>query len=119
MRVESSVTSISWIPSEAVQGMTKLPFQMGVAHYDEPPPDHVADLEALRTAGRCRFANQLRAWIDVDDDGAVTGHGYSGGGHIGSTTIRLGGRDATFAAFAFPDRQQAAVASDGSVRFVQ
>ena len=39
MRVESSVTSITWIPSEAVAGMPKMPFEMGIAHYDEPPPE--------------------------------------------------------------------------------
>ena len=39
MRVESSVTSISWIHSEAVSGvMMKLPFEWGLAHYDQPPP---------------------------------------------------------------------------------
>lgn len=119
MRVESSVTSISWIPSEAVQGMTKLPFQMGVAHYDEPPPDRIDGLQALRDADRFRFANDLRAWIEVDDNGHITGHGYSGAGYIGSTTLRLGGREATFAAVPFPDRQQAAVASEGWVKFVQ
>ncbi|HSP65706.1 MAG TPA: cyclic nucleotide-binding domain-containing protein [Candidatus Deferrimicrobium sp.] len=118
MRIESSVTSISWIPSEAVSGMTRLPFDMGVAHYDDPPPDTIDDLDALRQADRFRFANQLSAWIDVEG-GRITAHGYSGGGKIGSTTMRLGGRVATFAAVAFPDRQQAAVVSDGSVRFVQ
>ena len=118
MRIESSVTSISWIPSEAVRGMTRLPFEMGVAHYDEPPPDHVDDLDALREADRFRFANRLSAWIDVEG-GRITGHGYSGGGHIGSTTMRLAGKVATFAAVAFPDRQQAPVVSDDSVRFVQ
>ena len=39
MRVESSVTSLTWIPSEAIKGMPKLPFEWGVAHYDEPPHD--------------------------------------------------------------------------------
>ena len=38
MRIEKSVTSITWIPSEAISGMPKVPFEMGVAHYDEPPP---------------------------------------------------------------------------------
>ena len=118
MRIQSSVTSISWIPSEAVRGMTRLPFDMGVAHYDEPPPDQVDDLDVLREADRFRFANRLSAWIEVDD-GRITGHGYSGGGQIGSTTMRLGGKVATFAAVAFPDRQQAPVVSDGWVRFVQ
>ncbi len=118
MRIESSVTSISWIPSEAVRGMSRLPFDMGVAHYDEPPPDQVDDLDALREADRFRFANRLSAWIEVDD-GRITGHGYSGGGHIGSTTMRLAGKTATFAAVALPDRQQAAVVSEEWVRFVQ
>ncbi|MDQ6846679.1 MAG: cyclic nucleotide-binding domain-containing protein [Candidatus Dormibacteraeota bacterium] len=118
MRIQSTVTSISWIPSEAVQGMSRLPFDMGVAHYDEPPPDHVEDLEALREADRFRFANRLSAWIDVDG-GRILAHGYSGGGQIGSTTMRLAGRTATFAAVALPDRQQPPVVSDEWVRFVQ
>ena len=118
MRIESSVTSISWIPSEAVRGMTRLPFDMGVAHYDDPPPDHVDDLDALREADRFRFANRLSAWIEVDD-GRITGHGYSGGGQIGATTMRLAGKVATFTAVALPDRQQEPVVSDDSVRFVQ
>ena len=48
MRIESSVTAISWIPSDAIEGMPKLPFEMGVSHYDDPPPDKVEDLDALR-----------------------------------------------------------------------
>ena len=67
MRIESAVTSISWIPSEAVTGMTKMPFEMGMAHYDQAPPDVIEDLEALRVADRFRFANELRAWIEVED----------------------------------------------------
>ena len=77
MRIESSVTSLSWIPSEAIKGMTKLPFERGVTHYDKPPPDVIDDLEALRRADRFRFANVLRAWIEVED-GRVVGHGYTG-----------------------------------------
>ncbi len=38
MRIESSVTSVSWIPSEAIEGLPKLPFELGIGHYDEPPP---------------------------------------------------------------------------------
>lgn len=51
MRVGSSVTSISWIPSEAIAGVTRLPFDLGVGHYDEPPPDRIdaTRLEAMRT----------------------------------------------------------------------
>lgn len=118
MRIESSVTSISWIPSEAVRGMTRLPFDMGVTHYDDPPPDHIAGLGDLADAHRFRFANELQAWIEVDD-GRITAHGYSGRGHINSTTVKLGGKVATFAPVAFPDRQQPPVVTDTSVRFVQ
>ena len=49
MRIESSVTSVSWIPSEAIKGMVKMPFEVGgVAHYDKPLPD-VIDLDNLET----------------------------------------------------------------------
>ena len=39
---------------------------------------------------RFRFANELNGWIDVED-GKIVGHGQGGGGHIGSTTLRLAG----------------------------
>jgi hypothetical protein len=118
MRIESSVTSISWIPSEAIEGVFKLPFETGVGHYDQPPPDHIDDLEALRVADRFRFANELRAWVEVEDY-RITGYGYSGQGHIGSTTLRLGGRSLTLAAVALPDRQAEPEVGEGFVRFVQ
>jgi hypothetical protein len=118
MRVESSVTSISWIPSEAIRGMTRLPFDMGLTHYDQAPPDHIDGVQALAEAHRFRFANELHAWIEVEGD-RITGHGYTGRGHIDSTTVKLGSRVATFAPVAFPDRQQAPVVSQSCVRFVQ
>jgi hypothetical protein len=117
-RIESSVTSVSWIPSEAVGGLTRVPFDMGLAHYDSPPPDHIDSLTALRDSDRFRFANELSAWIEVDG-GRIVGHGQGGGGHIGSTTMRLGDREMTFAAVPFPDRRQAPVVGDGWVRFSQ
>ena len=69
MRVESSVLSVlsvSWIASEAIVGLPRLPFDLGVTHYDEPPPDDVLDPEPLLRDDRVRFVNQLRAWIEVD-----------------------------------------------------
>src|SRR5690348_14053568 len=42
MRIESSVTSLSWIPSEAISGVMRLPFDLGPVHYDDPPPDHIS-----------------------------------------------------------------------------
>src|SRR5579859_726828 len=63
MRYESSITSVSWIPSEAVVGGTRVAFDAGFTHYDQPPPEIIEDLAALRDADRFRFANELRAWI--------------------------------------------------------
>ena len=74
MRIESSITSITWIPSEAIEGMTKLPFEMGIAHYDDPPPDRLVDLEAMHEHDLFREANELKAWIE-NEDGQITGHG--------------------------------------------
>ena len=59
MRIEKSVTAISWIPSEAIEGLPKLPFELGIGHYDDPPPDKLAegDLPRLRDEDRFREAN--------------------------------------------------------------
>ena len=120
MRIESSVTAISWIPSEAItKASLKAPFEMGVAHYDEPLPDVITDLEALRDADKFRFANVLRAWVNVTDAGKILDCGYSGGSLIGSTTLRVGKRDAVFAAVPFPDIQRDPEIGETSVRFVQ
>jgi len=118
MRIESSVTSISWIPSEAVAGATKLPFETGVAHYDQPPPDLIEDLDELQRAGRFRFANRLQGWIEVDG-GRITGHGQSGGGLICSTMLNLGKRQAVFEAIALPDLQPAPEVGATEVTFFQ
>src|SRR4051812_15773673 len=122
MRHESSVLSVSWIPSEAVKGMGKAAFEAGFTHYDGPPPDRIPDqaaLEALRGHDGFRFANRLAAWVEVDDRGRITGHGYSGSGEIGSTTVRIGPLAHTFKAFLMPDiRHDPDVFSD-RVRFVQ
>jgi hypothetical protein len=119
VRIESSVTTISWIPSEAIDGLaTKLPFEIGIAHYDAPPPDVIEDLDALRRADAFRFANELKAWIEVKD-GLVVGYGQSGGGMIGATTLRLGSLRTTFAAVAYPDLRPPPVVTETSVRFLQ
>ncbi|MGO8956871.1 MAG: hypothetical protein ACLQFR_05800 [Streptosporangiaceae bacterium] len=61
-RHERRVTSLSWIPSEAVPGPTRAAFDAGFTHYDDPPPGELGDVEELRTADRFRFANLLRGW---------------------------------------------------------
>jgi hypothetical protein len=119
VRIESSVTSVSWIPREAIEGMVKLPFELGVAHYDLPPPDHLDDLESLLDSSAVRFANELRAFIEADDEGRITGHGHLGRGHMGHTRMRLAGIGLTFAGIAFPDLRGETEVGDGVVRFTQ
>ena len=91
----------------------------GFTHYDDPPPGELGDIEELRVADRFRFANVLRAWIDVDGSGRITGSGYDGGGLIGSTTVRLGGLQHRFQAVQLPDLQRDPEQGDGWVRFAQ
>jgi cyclic nucleotide-binding protein len=117
-RFESSVTSISWIPSEAITGPSKIPFELGVTHYDETPPDHLENLEELRTSDRFREANELRAFVEVDN-GRIVGYGHLGQGHIGATTVRVGPAAVRFAAVQLPDLQPEPEVGDASVRFVQ
>jgi len=105
VRIESAVTSLSWIPSEAVRGGTRVAFDAGFTHYDEPPPDEIEDIEVLRTTDRFRFANVLGAWAEFDGSGAVVDSGYSGGGLMGSTTVALAGLRREFEAVALPDIQ--------------
>jgi Cyclic nucleotide-binding domain len=120
MRFESAVTAISWIPSEAIEGMPKLPFDLGIGHYDEPPPDKLeeGDLERLRDADRFREANHLKAWIEVDD-GRIVDHGHSGDGLVGSTAFRLGPRNVIVPGVAFDILRPSPELRDDAVRFVQ
>jgi hypothetical protein len=117
-RFESSVTAISWIPSEAISGPSKIPFELGVTHYDEPPPDRLEDLEQLRTSDRFREANEVRAFIEVDD-GRIVNAGHLGQGHIGATTVRVGPAALRFPAVHLPDIQVEPEIGPSSARFVQ
>lgn len=117
-RHESSVTAVSWIPSEAIEGLSRIPFDIGVTHYDQPPPDRLDDLEALRRTDRFREANELRAYVEVEA-GEIVDHGYLGGGHIGATTVRLGPASIRFPAVHLPDIQREPEVGPTSVRFVQ
>jgi hypothetical protein len=120
MRIASSVTAISWIPPDAVEGMPKLPFELGVARYDEPPPDRIAegDLERLRVEDRFREANRLAAWIELKD-GGIVGQGYEGTGLVGSTSFNLGITDITIPGVAFEVLRHEPEIQDDAVRFVQ
>src|SRR5881409_2859043 len=120
MRIEKSVTAISWIPAEAIEGMPKVPFELGIGKYDEPPPDRVepADLPRLRDDDRFREANLLRAWVEVED-GRITDHGQAGEAFVGSTTFRFGPKDVVFSGVPFETLRPEPVASEDAVRFVQ
>ena len=120
MRIEKSVTAISWIPSEAIEGLPKVPFELGIGHYDEPPPDRLepGDVERLRDADRLREANLLRAWIEVED-GKIVGYGHAGEAYVGSTTFRLGPKDVIFAGVSYEMLRPEPEVTDDAVRFVQ
>jgi hypothetical protein len=121
MRVEGSVTSISWIPSEAISGVTRLPFDMKVGHYDRPPPDRIdtSQLGAMRDADAFRFANHLAGWMEVED-GTITEFTQQGSGVLNNTHMRFAGLlGLTFQAHAFPDLRPKPVVTPTSVTFVQ
>jgi hypothetical protein len=117
---------MSWIPSEAIRGLMRKPFDSGFTHYDEPPPDAIgagtAEVEALRDADRFRFANILRAWVEVED-GRIVGADYcdDSASMMGSTTVQVPGLSHTFEAVALEDIQrEPEYLDDGTaVRFVQ
>jgi hypothetical protein len=106
MRFESSVTSVSWIPSESVSGLYKVGFTVGASHPDDPPPEligDVSDLDGLFAAERFRFANRLAAWIEVAH-GRIVDAGYGGRGYISATRFGWGPqREVTFQPTPFPE----------------
>jgi hypothetical protein len=118
MRIEKSVTSITWIPSEAISGMPKMPFEMGVTHYDDPPPDRIESLEELGRRDAFREANELRGWVEFDG-GKPSAYGYSGDAHLGVTRVKLGRRELAFPAVKYPLLQAEPDVRGDAVRFVQ
>jgi hypothetical protein len=118
MKFESSVTAVSWIPSEAVKGFLAMPFAMGLAHYDEPLPARLDDLEQWHKQDLFREANELRGWIEVED-GKITGYGQDGKGRIGVTRLKLGPKTVTVKAKAMPDIRPEPEVTETYVRFTQ
>ena len=119
MRFESSVTSVSWIPSESVSGLYKAGFAVGASHPDDPPPDVIEDLDGLFAAERFRFANHLAAWIEVQD-GHVVDAGYSGRGYISRTRFGWGPqREVMFQPAPFPDIRTDPELTATGARFTQ
>jgi len=89
MRIERTATSISWIPSDSIPGLMRVPFERRLMHYDPPPPLTITDLDGMRRRGEFRFSNGLSAWIDVER-GEIRNRGYSGGLTMGLTPITAG-----------------------------
>jgi hypothetical protein len=118
MKFESSVTAVSWIPSEAVKGFLAMPFAMGLAHYDEPLPARLDDLEQWHAQDLFREANELRGWIEVED-GKIIRYGQEGKGRIGVTRLKLGPKTVTVKAKAMPDIRPEPVVTETYVRFTQ
>lgn len=117
-RIEATCTAVSWIPSEAMEGLMRLPLDIGLGHYDPPPPDRLDDLTAYVEAGYCRFANRLEAWADVED-GRVVDAGCSGTGLVGNTAVNLGPARIAVPAVAYPEICSTETDCDRSITFIQ
>jgi hypothetical protein len=118
MRVESSITAVTWLPFGVLDSMPNLPLGVAVAHYDEPPGELLGDLDALREADGFREANELRAWIQVED-GAIIDYGLDGRSLAGGGGVDLGSEQIAFPAVELPViRPEPQVEADG-VRFSQ
>ena len=88
MRVQATATTMSWIPSDIVGGALRKGFDVGLSHYDPPPPDRLApgEVHELSAADRFRFGNLLTAWAEVADGRIVdAGYGEDAGLVIGIT----------------------------------
>jgi hypothetical protein len=117
MRIDASATAITWLPFEALDRLETIPIELAVAHYDEPPPDVVPDLDELRQRDAFREANELTAWIDVEGS-EIVAYGQSGRSLIGEGP-ELEIRQVSFAAVEFPVIQPEPELGDGWVRFTQ
>ncbi len=118
MKFESSVTAVSWIPFEAVNGFLAVPFGMGLAHYDEPLPARLGDLDEWHRKDLFRECNELKGWIEVED-GKIAAWGQHGGGRIGVTRLRIGPKTLTVKAKSMPDIRPEPVVTETYVRFTQ
>ena len=120
-RVEATVAAASWIPSHGVPGVLRLPFDVGMTHYDSPLPRRISpgDVATLIDHDACRSVNVLSAWIVVDASGRIVDHGRGGGGRVCSTTVGLGPIEVTRPGKAAPDLRPTAEVHPDRVVFTQ
>ena len=121
MRIDGSVTSISWVPADAVERDAKAELQLGTSRADEAPPaDLGPDIDATLDAvgDRYRFANHLRGFAEFDDDGEVRCYGDQGSGRLGQPTVREG-VELAIGTIPMPERRGEPVVGSGWVRFHQ
>jgi hypothetical protein len=123
MRVTAAVTSISWIPSESVWSAMRRGIEIGLAHWDEPPPDRVLvprEVHELCRRDRFRFANIVSAWADVEH-GKITAADFAdeSGLVMGATTIQLPGIGITFKGVSLPTLRDGPESTEDHVTFVQ
>jgi Cyclic nucleotide-binding domain len=118
MRIESSVTAITWLPFSVLDAMPDLPLGIAVAHFDEPPPEPLCDVDRLRAADAFREANELRAWISVEN-GVIVDHGRGGRTLVAGARTDRANDQIAFPAIEFPVLRPEAEVGDGFVRFQQ
>jgi hypothetical protein len=87
-------------------------------HYDDPPAEQLKDLDAAVGPEGARFANELRAWIEVDG-GRITGYGQGGGGRVSNSLFRLAGMRVVVEAVGYPELRPEPVSGADFVRFSQ
>ena len=108
-----------WIPSEAITGTTPVAFDLGVAHYDDPPPDELDDLEALRATTASASPTAWRPRSTCATDGVIPDARYTGGGMIGATTMRSARAPHVPGVLHARPARRARGYGDGWVRFTQ
>ena len=118
MRIQSSVTAITWLPFAALDALPELPIGIAVAHHDEPPPVVLGDLDELRDADRFREANQLDGWIEVER-GRIVDYGREGRSVVTGAGLDFDGGQIAFPAIEFPVLRPEPELGDGFVRFQQ
>jgi hypothetical protein len=117
MRIDASATAITWLPFDALDRLKAVPLELAVAHYDEPPPEVVPDLDELRRRDAFREANELTAWIEVEG-GEIVDYGQTGRSLAGEGP-QLEVRQLSFAAVEFPVIQPEPELGEGWARFTQ